>query len=124
MNYIYLSPHFPPNYYNFCVALRKYGVNVLGLADTQFEHLHPELQHAFTEYFRVEDLHNYDQLVKALGYFTFKYGKIDGIDSNNEYWLETEAKLRTDFNINGFKNDQRMPILYSSSKSRMASQQL
>jgi biotin carboxylase len=105
MNYIYLSPHFPPNYYNFCIALRKYGVKVLGLADTQFDHLQSELQHALTEYFRVEDLHNYDQLVKALGYFTFKYGKIDGIDSNNEYWLETEAKLRTDFNINGFKLD-------------------
>lgn len=105
MNYIYLSPHFPRNHYNFCVALRKFGVNVLGLAEEQFDLLRPELQHALTEYYRVEDLHNYDQLVKALGYFTFKYGKINGIDSNNEYWLETEAKLRTDFNINGFKLD-------------------
>lgn len=105
MNYIYLSPHFPPNYFNFCVALKKFGVNVLGLADERFENLRPELQQSLTEYFKVEDLHNYDQLVKALGYFTFKYGKIDGIDSNNEYWLETEAKLRTDFNINGFKLD-------------------
>ena len=103
MNYVYLSPHFPPNYYNFCVALKKFGVNVLGLADEQYDLLRPELRHALTEYFRVEDLHNYDQLVKALGYFTFKYGKINGIDSNNEYWLETEAKLRTDFNINGVK---------------------
>lgn len=105
MNYVYLSPHFPPNYYNFCVALKKFGVNVLGVAEEPYEFLRPELKYALTEYFCVEDLHNYDQLVRALGYFTYKYGKIDGIDSNNEYWLETEAKLRTDFNINGFKID-------------------
>jgi len=105
MNYVYLSPHFPPNYYNFCVALRKFGVNVLGLAEEPYEFLKPELKYALTEYFCVEDLHNYNQLVKALGYLTYKYGKIDGIDSNNEYWLETEAKLRTDFNIFGFKLD-------------------
>jgi hypothetical protein len=41
-----------------------------------------------------------------LGYFTHRYGKIDRIDSQNEYWLETEAKLRTDFNIPGIKIEQ------------------
>lgn len=105
MNYVYLSPHFPPNYFHFCIALRKYGVNVLGLADENFEDLMPELQQTLTEYFKVDDLHNYEQLTKALGYFTFKYGKINGLDSNNEYWLETEAKLRTDFNIPGINLD-------------------
>jgi len=34
MNFVYLSPHFPPNYYFFCVHLRRLGANVLGLADT------------------------------------------------------------------------------------------
>ncbi|MGB5196199.1 MAG: hypothetical protein WBN64_03940 [Candidatus Deferrimicrobium sp.] len=33
MNFVYLSPHFPPHYYRFCVGLREEGVNVLGLAD-------------------------------------------------------------------------------------------
>ena len=33
MNFIFLSPHFPPNYYRFAVALKNHGVNVLGLAD-------------------------------------------------------------------------------------------
>jgi hypothetical protein len=41
-----------------------------------------------------------------MGYFTHKYGKIDHLDSHNEYWLETEAQLRTDFNIKGVKTDQ------------------
>ncbi|NCU31754.1 MAG: carboxylate--amine ligase, partial [Candidatus Moranbacteria bacterium] len=97
MNYVYLSPHFPPNYFNFCVALKRLGVNVLGLGDVAYDSLRPELKAAFTEYYRVDDLHNYDQLLRAMGYLTHKHGKIDGIDSNNEYWLETEALLRTDF---------------------------
>lgn len=103
MNYAYLSPHFPPHYYLFCVHLQNLGVQVLGLADEPYELLRPELKTALTEYYHVPDLHNYDSLVRALGYFTHRYGKLDGIDSHNEYWLETEARLRTDFNIPGLK---------------------
>ena len=58
------------------------------------------------EYFRVNSMHNYDELLRALGYFTHRYGKLDRIDSHNEYWLETEARLRTDFNIPGIRTDQ------------------
>jgi len=32
--------------------------------------------------------------------FSYKYGKIDWIESLNEYWLEQDAALRTDFNVN------------------------
>ena len=105
MNFIYLSPHFPPNYYQFCVHLHQLGVNVLGLADEPFDLLRPDLKNVLTEYFRVNDMHNYDEMLRALGYFTHRYGRIDRIDSQNEYWLETEAQLRTDFNIPGIKND-------------------
>lgn len=38
-------------------------------------------------------------MVKAVGYFTFKYGKIDWIESNNEAWLTLDARLRDDFNV-------------------------
>jgi hypothetical protein len=103
MNFVYLSPHFPPNYYLFCVNLQQLGVTVLGLADEPYELLRPELKAAMKEYFRVNDMQNYDELLRALGYFTHRYGKIDRIDSQNEYWLETEANLRTDFNIPGLK---------------------
>jgi hypothetical protein len=58
-------------------------------------------------------------LVKALGYFTHKYGKIDGIDSHNEYWLETEARLRTDFNIEGIKTDQLAMIRQKSEMKKV-----
>jgi hypothetical protein len=105
MNFVFLSPHFPPNYYQFGLNLHYLGVNVLGLADEPFELLRPELISCLTEYYRVNDMHNYDELLRALGFFIHRYGKIDRIDSHNEYWLEAEAQLRTDFNIPGLHND-------------------
>jgi hypothetical protein len=106
MNFVFLSPHFPPNYHRFAVALKSHGVTVLGLADEPYDSLSYELKSSLTEYFRVDNMHNYDELVRALGYFTHRYGKLDCIDSHNEYWLETEARLRTDFNIPGIRSDQ------------------
>jgi len=116
MNFVYLSPHFPPNYYQFCVRLNEFGANVLGLADAPYESLRPELKGALTDYYRVADMHRYDQLVRAMGYFTHRHGKLDRIDSQNEYWLETEAALRTDFNLFGLKRHEIMDV---KRKSRM-----
>jgi len=65
MNFVYLSPHFPPNYYRFCVGLREEGVNVLGLADAPYESLRPELRGALSEYYRVDDMNSYDALVRC-----------------------------------------------------------
>jgi hypothetical protein len=103
MNFVFISPHFPPNYYQFCMALRSLGATVLGVADEPYNNLRQELKDALNEYYFVPNLHNYDDLVRALGYLTYHYGKLDGLDSMSEYWLETEARLRTDFNIDGFQ---------------------
>jgi biotin carboxylase len=81
------------------------GANVLGIADAPYDQLAPEVRQALTEYYRVDDMHDYDQLVRACGYFTHRYGKLDRLDSLNEYWLETEARLRDDFNIFGVRGD-------------------
>ena len=102
-NYIHFSPYFPPNYIHFSRALHEAGARVLGLGDMAYDNLPGNLKQWMTEYFKVGDLHNYDELVRALGYFTHRYGKLFGIDAHNEYWLETEARLRTDFNIDGLK---------------------
>jgi biotin carboxylase len=106
MNVVYLSPQFPPQYYLFCEALKAAGANVLGIADTPYDQLGPEVHRALTEYYRVNDMHDYDALVRACGYFTHKYGKIDRFESLNEYWLDTEARIRDDFNIFGIRGDQ------------------
>ncbi len=118
MNFVFLSPHFPPNYYLFAVRLRELGVNVLGLADEPYESLRPELRSALSEYYRVGNMHNYDEMVRALGYLTHRHGKIDRIDSHNEYWLETEARLRTDFNIFGIDARQIATIKRKSLMKR------
>lgn len=101
MNYVYLSPHFPPNYYLFCVNLARLGANVLGVGDEAYEVLRPELRAHLADYYRVVDLHNYDELLRACGYFTHRFGKITRLDSHTEYWMETEGRLRADFNVRG-----------------------
>lgn len=103
LNFVHFSPYFPPNYIHFSRALKEAGARVLGLGDMPYDKLPADLKQWMTEYFKVTDLHNYDELVRALGYFTHRYGKLGGIDAHNEYWLETEARLRTDFNIEGLR---------------------
>jgi len=116
MNYVYLSPEFPPNYAAFIQNLRENGVNVLGIGIMAFDHLNETVKRNLTEYYRVSDLHNYDELLRAMGYFIHGYGKLDFVESHNEYWLETEANLRTDFNIPGPKRDT---IAWTKQKSKM-----
>ncbi len=99
MNFIFISPHFPHTYWEFCRRLKQNGVNVLGLADAPYAELSQELKDSLTEYYRVTSLEDYDQVYRAIAFFAFKYGRIDWIESNNEYWLEQDARLRTDFNV-------------------------
>lgn len=101
MNFVYLSPHFPPNFQAFCYNLKNLGVRVLGIADVPYNQLGDSLKDILTEYYRVDSMEEYDQVYRAVAFFIHKYGRIDGLDSMNEYWLETEARLRTDFNIEG-----------------------
>ena len=99
MNFVYISPQFPKHYWNFCDRLNKNGVTVLGIGDTPYDDLSEELKGALTEYYFVPDLSNYDTVFRAVAFFSFKYGKIDWLESNNEFWLEQDARLRTDFHI-------------------------
>ena len=108
-NFIFISPHFPVNYRNFCIKLHENGVNVLGIGDAPYDSLDYMLQGALTEYYRVNNMENYDEMYRAVAFFCFKYGKIDGLESNNEY----DARLRKDFNIPGLK-----PETLSSIKSK------
>ena len=104
MNFIFISPQFPTNYYHFCAELKNNGVNVLGIGDSAYDSLPYSLKNVLTEYYKVESMENYDQMMRAVAYFTFKYGRIDWLESNNEYWLTQDAKLRTDFHItSGFQ---------------------
>ena len=114
MNFVFLSPHYPPYVAHFCQALRRAGVNVLGLGETPYAELGPELQHALTDYYRVDNMHRYDELMRACGCFIHRHGRLDRFESLNEYWLDSEAHIRTDFNIPGVKTDSIKDIKLKS----------
>ena len=105
MNFIFFSPHFPQNCTEFCFYLKKDGANVLGIGDAEYETLNNRLKYSLTEYYKVSNMEDYNEVLRAVGYFTHKYGKIDRFESLNDFWLELEARIRTDFNIYGTKVD-------------------
>ena len=114
-NIIFISPNFPTNYWMFCKELKNNGMNVLGIGDQPYEELRAELKDSLSEYYKVDSLENYDEVYRAVAYFTFKHGRIDWLESNNEYWLEQDAKLRTDFNIqSGFQVSDMERIKHKS----------
>lgn len=115
MNFIFLSPNFPKTYFNFTKCLRNNGVITLGIGDEAYDRLSQECRDSLVEYYKVSTLENYDEVYRAVAYFAFKYGKIDWLESNNEYWLLRDAQLREDFNINtGLKNDRIDGIKFKS----------
>lgn len=125
MNFIFISPQFPKHYWKFCDRLHKNGVNVLGIGDTPFDDLQAELKNSLTEYYFLPSLADYDSVLRAVAYLEFKHGKIDWIESNNEFWLEQDARLRTDFhvttgeqfeNISRIKNKSAMKKFYALAK--------
>lgn len=117
MNFIYISPNFPENHWLFCRGLRNDGVNVFGIGDCPYDNLLPELKESLNEYYKVSSLENYDEVYRAVAYFIHRYGRIDYLESNNEYWLERDAALRKDFNITtGFQPDELAKVKF---KSRM-----
>ena len=116
-NAIFISPNFPTNYWQFCRELKNNGINVLGIGDQPYDELSAELKDSLNEYYKVGSLEDYDAVYRAVAFFIHKYGRIDWLESNNEYWLERDAALRTDFHItSGFQSGDIPRIKY---KSRM-----
>ena len=107
MNLVFISPHFPQTYWQFCAGARRNGVNVLAIADTDYWNLPQELRDSISDYYKVNNLDDYEEVYRAVAWYAHKWGRIDWIESNNEYWLEQDARLRTDFNVtSGLRNDQ------------------
>lgn len=68
---LYFLLHSPGNYENFCVALKNDGVNVLGIGDTPYDELSSVLKSALTEYYRVDNMKNYDEMFRAVAFLSF-----------------------------------------------------
>lgn len=119
MNYVFLSPHFPPNFKYIVLALKRAGIRVLGIGGHPYDLLDQDLKEGLAEYYYLEDMDHYEGLLRALGHFIFKYGRIHWIESHNEYWLEKEARLRTDFNVPGRKEEAMASIKRKSEMKKV-----
>ena len=114
-NFVFISPNFPTNYWMFCKELKDNGLNVLGIGDCPYDELSQNLKDSLNEYYKVSSLENDDEVYRAIAYFIFKHGRIDWLESNNEYWLERDARFRTEFNIqSGFQVSDIPRIKYKS----------
>lgn len=115
MNFVFISPNFPTIYSKFVRALKENGANVLGVGDTPYFDTNEELKNHITEYYYLPSLSNKEEMRKALQYFSDKYGHIDFLESNNEYWLEQDAYFREIFRIDtGFYPKDMEKIKYKS----------
>ena len=119
MNYLLVSPNFPISQELFAKGLKEKGINVLGVGSESYDTLSQTLKDNLTEYFRVNDLEDYEEVFRAVAFLTYKHGKIDRIESNNEYWLELDARLREDFNVYGVKPKQLELTKYKSKMKTM-----
>lgn len=119
MNYLLVSPNFPISQEFFAKGLKEKGINVLGVGSESYDALSQTLKDNLVEYFRVNDLEDYEEVFRAVAFLTYKHGKIDRIESNNEYWLELDARLREDFNVYGAKPKQLELTKYKSKMKTM-----
>lgn len=76
MNLVFISPNFPTYYWNFCKSLRERGVTVLGVGDAPYDDLVNETKESLVEYYRVNNLQNYDEVYRAMG---FLLGNMDAL---------------------------------------------
>ena len=59
MNFVFISPHFPHTYWQFCQRLSQNGVTVLAIADVPYEQLQAEL--------RDWDIYRHRRIVMCVG---------------------------------------------------------
>ena len=101
MQWIHLSPHFPPNFYHFAQRFQHRGGKVLGITDQNRNQLHPELNKALHDHEQVSSLHNKTEVLEAVDRLIHRNGKVDLVESHLEPWLPLEAEIRQKFDIPG-----------------------
>ena len=108
MEYLYISPEFPPNYANFILQLERYGANVWALGEAEFYEL-PDFLRKAIRYYVKTGLNSQsaveialDKLLKA----KMEAGaspKFDVVESHNEIWLGLEAHINEILDIPGIR---------------------
>ena len=119
MNYLVISPYYPQNFQQFTIELANKGITVLGIGQEPYEQLDEPLRNSLTEYFRVDNLENIDEVKRAAAFLFYKHGPIDRIESHNEYWLELDATLREQFNVFGAKPEDLKKTKFKSEMKKL-----
>ncbi|MCR5332456.1 MAG: ATP-grasp domain-containing protein [Bacilli bacterium] len=115
MNFVFISPNFPTIYSHFVKSLTERGVRVLGIGDAPYNELNDELKTHLCEYCRVTNLANIEWMKNTLDYLEGKYGQLDYVESNNEFWLMNDSVLREYKRVpNGFYPSEMEKIKYKS----------
>ena len=99
INFVFICPQYPKRNYLWVQALAKKGIRVLGIGDSPYYDVSEEVRACLTEYIPVYDMTNVKQMIDAVAYYQGRYGKIDYIESNNEWWLNLDATLREWFGV-------------------------
>jgi len=128
MDYLYISPEFPPNYVHFIENLHSLGIKVWGMGEADFYQMPENLQSALAWYIRT-DLNNADAVQHALDELLMHKstsgatGNFDLVESHNEQWLSLEGMINEKYNIDGIKK-QDLPRLKKKSKMKETFQKL
>ena len=99
MNYLLVSPNFPTSQESFARKLVEKGVKVLGIGSESYDNLSDSLKNSLSEYYKVNDLENYKEVLRGVAFLIYKHGVIDRVESNNEHWLTLDSIIREQFNI-------------------------
>ena len=108
MDFLYLSPEFPPNYANFVLKLDEMNVNVWGIGEADFYFMPEKLRSALKWYVRanlssqaeVENaLENLLIVKTSLGFSP----NFDLVESHNEQWLQLEGFINHKLGIDGIQ---------------------
>jgi len=119
MDFLYISPEFPPNYARFIEQLNSLGVRVWGLGEADFYFMPENLRSALTWYVQA-DLNNDDAVQHAIDELVRQKnasghaGNFDLVESHNEQWLTLEGFINEKYGIDGIR-EQDLPRLKKKS---------
>ena len=119
MDFLYISPEFPPNYANFIRHLNSLGVKIWAVGEADFYAMPASLQAALGWYARA-DLNKPDSVQRAVDALLKQKqtlghpGNFDLVESHNEQWLALEAFINETYGIEGIKR-QDLPRLKKKS---------
>ena len=73
MNYLLVSPNFPTSQESFAKKLVEKGVRVIGIGSENYDNLTDGLKNSLTEYYKVNDLENYEEVLRGVAFSNIFY---------------------------------------------------